>query len=80
MSVMCACPCSPMAKESSNVCKHSFHATWIDLWFNSHSNCPVCRASVARPSSTASKRPNYGSSASRNDDLHQGLPDASSLV
>lgn len=57
-------------------CKHSFHVACIDMWLNSHSNCPVCRASVPV------KRPSNGTtaSASRNDDFHQGLPDAASLV
>ncbi|KAM0953600.1 putative transcription factor C2H2 family [Dioscorea sansibarensis] len=27
-------------------CGHVFHATCIDTWFSSHSNCPVCRTSV----------------------------------
>lgn len=51
-------------------CKHSFHATCIALWLDSHSNCPVCRASIV-------KRPN-GTAPSRDEE--QGLPDASSLV
>ncbi|GMI94914.1 hypothetical protein HRI_003160700 [Hibiscus trionum] len=27
-------------------CKHSFHASCIDMWLYSHSDCPLCRASV----------------------------------
>ncbi|KAJ0987758.1 hypothetical protein J5N97_006114 [Dioscorea zingiberensis] len=30
-------------------CKHSFHLACIDMWLNSHSNCPVCRAKVLPP-------------------------------
>ncbi|XP_022746374.1 RING-H2 finger protein ATL33-like [Durio zibethinus] len=59
-------------------CKHSFHATCIDSWLNNQNNCPICRASVTvnRPNNndTAS------SASSRDSDLHQGLPDAASLV
>ncbi|XP_065851789.1 RING-H2 finger protein ATL33 [Euphorbia lathyris] len=58
------------------ICKHSFHASCIDMWLNSHSNCPVCRASVAPP---PAKRAS-SSSSNRNNDVHQGLPDASNLV
>ncbi|GLJ38562.1 hypothetical protein SUGI_0786220 [Cryptomeria japonica] len=27
-------------------CKHSFHTECIDMWFHSHSNCPLCRTKV----------------------------------
>ncbi|KAJ9187805.1 hypothetical protein P3X46_003222 [Hevea brasiliensis] len=27
-------------------CKHTFHVCCIDIWFHSHSNCPLCRAPV----------------------------------
>lgn len=56
-----------------SVCKHSFHASCIDQWLNSHSSCPVCRASITP------KRPNRTASP-RTEDHQQGLPDASSLV
>lgn len=35
------------------LCGHSFHIDCIDMWFSSHSNCPLCRAAVkAVPSAT----------------------------
>lgn len=27
-------------------CNHAFHVDCIDMWFHSHSNCPLCRAPV----------------------------------
>lgn len=27
-------------------CKHSFHASCIDMWLYSHMDCPLCRSSV----------------------------------
>ncbi|KAK6941021.1 Zinc finger, RING-type [Dillenia turbinata] len=27
-------------------CGHAFHVDCIDVWFSSHSNCPLCRAPV----------------------------------
>ncbi|KDP28187.1 hypothetical protein JCGZ_13958 [Jatropha curcas] len=27
-------------------CNHAFHICCIDMWFHSHSNCPLCRAPV----------------------------------
>jgi len=27
-------------------CEHSFHVDCIDMWFHSHSTCPVCRTDV----------------------------------
>lgn len=28
-------------------CLHSYHASCIDMWFYSHSNCPICRTVAA---------------------------------
>ncbi|WOG91199.1 hypothetical protein DCAR_0310447 [Daucus carota subsp. sativus] len=56
-----------------NVCKHRFHVSCINKWLVSHSNCPVCRASVRLKRVT---QPSMAAS----DDLRQGLPDASSMV
>lgn len=69
-------------------CKHSFHATCIDLWLQNHNNCPICRASVAvkRPNANANANNNNNnnrtarSGSARYGDLHQGLPDAANLV
>ncbi|PKA60020.1 E3 ubiquitin-protein ligase [Apostasia shenzhenica] len=30
-------------------CSHAFHLHCIDTWLKSHSNCPLCRSSVAAP-------------------------------
>ncbi|KAF3449255.1 hypothetical protein FNV43_RR09983 [Rhamnella rubrinervis] len=66
-----------------SACKHSFHASCIDLWFNSHSNCPVCRASVAlkRPDNrTSATTASVSAGGGRDVDRLQGLPDATNLV
>ncbi|KAM0030708.1 putative chromatin regulator PHD family [Helianthus debilis subsp. tardiflorus] len=31
------------------ICNHSFHASCIDMWLNSHFDCPLCRALVVAP-------------------------------
>jgi len=57
-------------------CKHYFHADCIDLWLGNRSSCPICRATVAgkRWNSSAAAAP------ARDNDMMQGLPDASTLV
>ncbi|KAJ4831543.1 hypothetical protein Tsubulata_039875 [Turnera subulata] len=40
-------------------CKHTFHVDCIDMWFHSHSNCPLCRASV-QPGNTTEIRVDVG--------------------
>lgn len=27
-------------------CRHEFHAECIDMWFSSHSTCPLCRSTI----------------------------------
>ncbi|KAK7397496.1 hypothetical protein VNO78_18671 [Psophocarpus tetragonolobus] len=33
-------------------CNHAFHVACIDMWFQSHSTCPLCRHPVSAPSPT----------------------------
>ncbi|OIW07589.1 hypothetical protein TanjilG_08476 [Lupinus angustifolius] len=47
-----------------SACKHSFHASCIDMWLSNHSNCPICRATIA----AAVKRSGSNSSAAPNTD------------
>ncbi|KAL0700681.1 hypothetical protein Bca4012_056803 [Brassica carinata] len=36
-------------------CNHSFHVECIDMWFHSHSTCPICRNAVIGLEQTSSK-------------------------
>lgn len=35
-------------------CSHGFHVECIDMWFHSHSTCPICRTSVSDESTQVS--------------------------
>lgn len=73
---LCAFADGEVVRQLS-ACKHSFHASCIDMWLKSHSNCPICRAPVpAKPPNNNNAAPPRGG----DDDLHQGLPDSASLV
>uniref|UniRef100_A0A1J3DVZ3 RING-type E3 ubiquitin transferase n=1 Tax=Noccaea caerulescens TaxID=107243 RepID=A0A1J3DVZ3_NOCCA len=37
-------------------CSHSFHVECIDMWFQSHSTCPICRNTVLGLEQASSKR------------------------
>ncbi|XP_057757331.1 RING-H2 finger protein ATL33-like [Arachis stenosperma] len=68
-----------------SACKHAFHASCIDMWLSSHSNCPICRATIpSAVSAQESKRSNSNSSAenqNRGGDLRrQGHRDANVMV
>ncbi|XP_058111127.1 RING-H2 finger protein ATL52-like [Magnolia sinica] len=54
-------------------CKHSYHAPCIDMWLFSHSNCPLCRATVTVPS-VPCQAPVEG------EDMHQGSTDPSDMA
>ncbi|XP_058077060.1 RING-H2 finger protein ATL2 [Magnolia sinica] len=43
------CLCEFEEKEKGRLlpkCNHSFHTGCIDMWFHSHSTCPLCRSAV----------------------------------
>ncbi|CAH8323512.1 unnamed protein product [Eruca vesicaria subsp. sativa] len=37
-------------------CKHTFHVECIDMWFHSHSTCPLCRSLVELPATTVEEQ------------------------
>lgn len=55
-------------------CNHGFHLDCIDMWFQSHATCPLCRTSVAS-STTANDDPTEDneSSGTENSDGVSGL-------
>ncbi|XP_030529022.1 RING-H2 finger protein ATL33-like [Rhodamnia argentea] len=63
-----------------SVCTHAFHSTCIDMWLESHSNCPVCRATIAvkKPNNPAPPPP--PPTAAREVFRHQGRQHAADLV
>ncbi|XP_047330265.1 RING-H2 finger protein ATL3-like [Impatiens glandulifera] len=45
-------------------CSHGFHVECIDMWFHSHSTCPLCRTTAVAVSSSSSSSPLPPSSSS----------------
>ncbi|XP_010415974.1 PREDICTED: RING-H2 finger protein ATL3 [Camelina sativa] len=59
-------------------CNHSFHVECIDMWFQSHSTCPICRNTVLGPEQPSSKRvehvpDNADHAGSTNNNNHDAL-------
>ncbi|KAI3966946.1 hypothetical protein MKX01_017597 [Papaver californicum] len=50
-------------------CKHSFHVECIDMWFHSHSTCPLCRTPVTPE--TAAATTESSSSSSESATIHE---------
>ncbi|TKY66065.1 RING-H2 finger protein ATL33 [Spatholobus suberectus] len=60
-----------------SACKHSFHASCIDLWLSNHSNCPICRATIAVAATTTKRSGSNGDGDSQQSHRER---DASNLV
>lgn len=41
-------------------CNHGFHVGCIDMWFNSHTTCPLCRAAVTAEAKSLQAQPREG--------------------
>ncbi|AAF27159.1 RING-H2 zinc finger protein (ATL3); 86824-85850 [Arabidopsis thaliana] len=58
-------------------CNHSFHVECIDMWFQSHSTCPICRNTVLGPEQASSKRveqvPDNAENAGTTNNNHDAL-------
>ena len=54
-------------------CKHAFHVECIDMWFHSHSTCPLCRSLVEPPATTTLEERPRRSFSEFEDDLTRDL-------
>ena len=53
-------------------CGHGFHVECIDMWLSSHSNCPICRASIVASVEENVSRVVVSSSDHHRDELYYG--------
>ncbi|CAJ1950625.1 unnamed protein product [Sphenostylis stenocarpa] len=52
-------------------CNHGFHVDCIDMWFHSHSTCPLCRNPVAYESSKKSEENNFSGNMESSSSSHE---------
>ncbi|CAL0311274.1 unnamed protein product [Lupinus luteus] len=55
------CLCDVVEGEKTRLlpkCNHGFHVDCIDMWFQSHSSCPICRNPLGSESCSSSVRQN----------------------
>lgn len=54
-------------------CNHGFHVECIDMWFKSHSTCPLCRTLVVPPQNSSSLNPKSDSDNNVDDELQEEI-------
>ncbi|KAI3837546.1 hypothetical protein MKW98_011465 [Papaver atlanticum] len=59
-------------------CKHGFHVECIDMWFHSHSTCPLCRTPVTPETIIPTTEPSSSSETATIHELTQIVIDSSS--
>lgn len=63
-------------------CKHVFHRECIDAWFDSHSTCPLCRASLlsgeteldSTPGEPVASTTEVSENGNSDNELHRSVP------
>ncbi|KAK7337468.1 hypothetical protein VNO77_18044 [Canavalia gladiata] len=55
-------------------CNHAFHSHCIDMWFASHSNCPLCRTPVQPATVSSDTEPGSVSVAEPGEGCSSSLP------
>lgn len=75
------CLCDFEKRDQGRVlpaCAHVFHAECIDLWFQTHSTCPLCRAPVQRIAANEKLDPADGRCGEEGANKSAGTPASTS--
>ncbi|KAI4325386.1 hypothetical protein MLD38_030791 [Melastoma candidum] len=72
------CLCDVAEGEKARIlpkCSHGFHVECIDMWFQSHSTCPLCRNSVTSEHNASNNGTGRGSVGVQSSSDGEGIPE-----